>query len=198
MAALEKYNPHDPKHLNADALGQLYAFQIAITLIRKHAPSEVPIEKKGSSEDGKIPFSDEERKAIARGLDYAMAKYRSPETTDEGKALQKAYDYFIAAKAPRESGNRWVRKEDFRGVPNSCPLGWWGGRSDESEPYLDEILLDEHGRICGKGGCGADYYTHVMLADFERPTFPNNLEVRNARDARRTPPSLQHTRGSTT
>lgn len=67
----------------------------------------------------------------------------------------------------------WVRKEDFGGSPNTDPLVWWCNEYQTGEPpELDEILLGADGKICGKGGCGADHFTHVMLAGFERPPAP--------------------------
>lgn len=69
----------------------------------------------------------------------------------------------------------WVRIEDFRGEPRDYPLGWWWSEVDpEGQIELDEILLDENGAIGGKGGCGMQFYSHVMPAGFERPKRPDN------------------------
>ena len=67
---------------------------------------------------------------------------------------------------------QWVRKEAFQGKPNGSPLCWWWDELQRGSPVIDELLLDETGQICGKGSCGADYYSHVMLAEFDRPEPP--------------------------
>jgi hypothetical protein len=37
------------------------------------------------------------------------------------------------------------------------------------------VLLDKNGGVCGKGGCGADHYSHIKLAGFERPAKPDQI-----------------------
>ncbi len=62
----------------------------------------------------------------------------------------------------------------FRGDPSTAPLAWWWNEASNPTPELDDFLLDDQGKVCGKGGCGADYYTHVMLANIERPMPPEH------------------------
>lgn len=81
-------------------------------------------------------------------------------------------------KNQSESG--WILKEDFRGEPNTSPLvWWWWSAAPEATPELDEIILDAEGKICGKGECGADYYSHVKLANIERPKPPAKVTEGN-------------------
>lgn len=103
-------------------------------------------------------------------LDYESAKRLQRVAEDNGCPRADVVPLTYASPK-RESG--WVKIRDFRGEPNSSPLAWWWGTDDRMQnPDLDEVLLDENGEICGKGGCGAMYYTHIMLAvdsDFPKP-----------------------------
>lgn len=70
----------------------------------------------------------------------------------------------------------WIPVDEFRGEPNTSPMAWWwavGRWGQESYLELDAVLLGELGEVVGKGGCGADFCSHVMLVqDGELPIGP--------------------------
>lgn len=99
---------------------------------------------------------------------------------EAGPRLANVFDVTDAVMAEVERdqmGNRmtskWIRIEHFSGTPNTALLAWWWSEASK-DMELDELLLDEKGKVCGKGGCGADYFSHVMLAEFDRPTPPGH------------------------
>ncbi|WP_211109547.1 hypothetical protein [Azospirillum tabaci] len=72
-------------------------------------------------------------------------------------------------RAPRK-GDGWVLTREFRGDPGATPMAWWWSPAHGYD--IDEALLDDDGRVGGKGKCGARFYTHVRLMrpeDYPRP-----------------------------
>lgn len=70
----------------------------------------------------------------------------------------------------------WTLIESYVGEPNASPIAWWW--SAKHGHAIDEAILDEEGRVCGKGGCGAHLYTHILpILPTDYPAPPSTGEA---------------------